>query len=139
MIEDNYNYVNGLLGIDIAKKTRSIEYVEGRALFYALSLGNTKVSKRSIGEYVNKNHCAVIHAMGYTINALSDYRVISSYDSLIINKNVVPGNNRILFDKLNRLSAEQFKHISARIEAMLLMVGKEAEPIVIKEMEGAEL
>jgi regulator of replication initiation timing len=41
--------------------------------------------------------------------------------------------------KLNNLTPSQFSKAIERINAMLLMIGKEAEPVVIKEMEGAEL
>lgn len=134
-----YIYVNNLLGIDIADKKRTTEYAEGRALFYALCLKYTNLSKISIGEYVGKNHCAVIHAMDHTINTLTDHRVISAYDDFNTVNYSAPKDDRVV-NMLKQLTKEQYEIALVRIEAMVNMISKQkTQKIQVKEMEGAIL
>lgn len=138
-VRELYIYVNNLLGIDIAKKIRTIEYAEGRALFYALCLKYTNLSKRSMGEYVGKNHCAVIHAMNHTINVLSDHRVIDAYaDFGDIIKDEAK-DDRII-NMLKPLTEEQYEVAVVRIEAMVGMIARQQfQKVEVKEMEDAIL
>ena len=168
MIKDIYNYVNNYLNIDISSRSRKREYAEGRALFYYLCRENTNLTLREIGEYVNKNHCAVLNALGNTFPTITNKaikRAINDFNQIDLTSDelqlieVLRINNllkienkelkekietQIITDtniqpKLNNLTPLQFSKAIERINAMLLMIGKEAEPVVIKEMEGAEL
>jgi chromosomal replication initiation ATPase DnaA len=120
-VSDIYLYVNDLLGIDIAESTKTTEYVEGRALFYALCIKQTNLSKKSMGNYVGKNHCAVIHAMDHTINVLSDHRVIEAYSDFLANKNLETRNEKII-KIMNSLTDDQYNVAIERIEAMVKMI-----------------
>ena len=120
-VEDIYLYVNDLLGIDIASKTKTTEYVEGRALFYALCVKQTKLSKASMGGYVGKDHCAVIHALNHTINVLSDHRVIDAYLGLLADKNLQSRNENII-SLMENLTDKQYDLVIERLEAMIKMM-----------------
>lgn len=134
-----YIYVNNLLGIDIADKKRTTEYAEGRALFYALCLKYTNLSKKAIGQYVNKDHCAVIHAMDHTIKVLSDHRVIDAYDDFNAVNYSAAKDDRVV-NMLKQLTEEQYEIALVRIEAMVNMISKQQiQKVEVKEMEGAIL
>tara|TARA_R110000782_G_scaffold96818_2_gene181439 strand:- start:789 stop:1187 length:399 start_codon:yes stop_codon:yes gene_type:complete len=120
-VKDIYLCVNDLLGIDIANSKKTTEYVEGRALFYALCIKQTKLSKQSMGNYVGKDHCAVIHAMDHTINVLSDHRVIDAYSDVLANKSLETRNEKIV-NIMNSLTDEQYKIAIPRLEAMVKMI-----------------
>lgn len=168
MIKYIYNYVNFRLNIDIAKRSSKREYVEGRALFYYLCKENTKLTLRQMGEYVNKDHCAVLNAMGNTFptitnkaikSAIKDFNQIdlASDDLELIEvlriNNLLKIENRHLKErievnqikdnkiqsKLNELTTKQYARVTERIEIMLSMVVKEVEPIEAQEMEKAEI
>lgn len=120
-VKDIYLYVNDLLGIDISNSKKTTEYVEGRALFYALCIKQTRLSKQSMGRYVGKNHCAVIHAMDHTINVLSDHRVIEAYSDVLANKSLETRNEKIV-NIMKNLTDEQYNIAIPRIEAMVKMI-----------------
>ena len=120
-VEDIYLYVNDLLGIDIATKKKTTEYVEGRALFYALCVKQTKLSKTSMGGYVGKDHCAVIHSLNHTINVLSDHRVIDAYSAFLANKNLQSRNDNVI-SLMENLTDKQYDLVIERLEAMIKMM-----------------
>jgi regulator of replication initiation timing len=168
MIKDIYNYVNNYLNIDISSRSRKREYAEGRALFYYLCRENTNLTLREIGEYVNKDHCAVLNALSNTFptitnkaikRAINDFNQIdlTSDDLELIEvlriNNLLKIENRQLKErievnqikdnkiqsKLNELTTKQYARVTERIEIMLSMVVKEVEPIEAEEMEEAEI
>lgn len=59
--------VNEYYGFNIAKKTRKLEYVRARAVFYHLALktGNTLAK---VGKSVGKDHATVVHARKTLLN-----------------------------------------------------------------------
>ncbi len=63
ILDEIYNYVNGVYGIDIKEKTRKQEYADGRALFSLIVRKKTKFTYQCIGDYLNKNHASVLHAV----------------------------------------------------------------------------
>lgn len=138
-VKQLYLYVNNLLGIDIAQRIRTTEYAEGRALFYALCIKYTNLSKKGMGNYVNKDHCAVIHALKHTINVLSDHRVIEAYAEFEdVNKSL--GEDKRVFNMLSQLTAEQYEVAVSRIESMVGMIAtQQFQKVEVKEMEDAIL
>ena len=60
-LDEIYEYVNSIYGIDIKDPTRKREYTEARALFYLLARNLTHFTYQIIGQYVNKDHASVIY------------------------------------------------------------------------------
>jgi hypothetical protein len=81
MIKYIYNYVNLKMGLDISKNTRDRKYVEARAVFYYLCLINTKLPKLTIGKYVGRNHCAVIHAISKVLPQIKDKELLQALNN----------------------------------------------------------
>lgn len=63
ILDEIYNYVNNVYGIDIKEKTRKTEYSDGRALFSLIVRKKTNLTYQCIGDYLNKNHATVMHSV----------------------------------------------------------------------------
>jgi hypothetical protein len=63
ILDEIYNYVNGVYGIDIKEKTRKQEYSDGRALFCFIVRKKTNFTYQCIGDYLNKDHATVMYAV----------------------------------------------------------------------------
>ncbi len=63
ILDEIYNYVNSVYGIDIKEKTRKTEYSDGRALFCLIVRRKTNFTYQCIGDYLNKNHATIIHSV----------------------------------------------------------------------------
>jgi hypothetical protein len=63
ILDEIYNYVNSVYGIDIKENTRKTEYSDGRALFSVIVRKKTNFTYQCIGDYLNKNHATIIHSV----------------------------------------------------------------------------
>lgn len=98
-IKDNklqliYDYVKNVTELDISKPTRRREYVDARALFYALASKWTRRSSIDIGSFLGKDHATVIHCkkLFYTVLYVQDEFMKKAYDSFdqeMINHNML--------------------------------------------------
>ena len=66
ILDDIYNYVNSVYGIDIKEKTRKRAYSDGRALFCYIARKKTNFTYECIGDYLNKDHATIIYAVKVT-------------------------------------------------------------------------
>jgi len=76
ILDEIYNYVNSVYGIDIKENTRKTEYSDGRALFSVIVRKKTNFTYQCIGDYLNKNHATIIHSVKNVSNYL-DKEVIA--------------------------------------------------------------
>jgi hypothetical protein len=76
ILDEIYNYVNSVYGIDIKEKTRKRAYSDGRALFCHIVRKKTNFTYQCIGDYLNKDHATVMYAVKVTSNYL-DKEVIA--------------------------------------------------------------
>ena len=60
-LDEIYEYVNSIYGIDIKNQTRKRKYTEARALFYLLARNLTNFTYQIIGQYIGKDHASVIY------------------------------------------------------------------------------
>jgi hypothetical protein len=66
MIDDVKFFLNRELKINIERKTKKREWVDGRALFYAILKQYTSFSLDKIGDAFDRDHATVIHALNNT-------------------------------------------------------------------------
>ena len=76
ILDEIYNYVNSVYGIDIKEKTRKRAYSDGRALFCYIVRKKTNFTYQCIGDYLNKDHATVMYAVKVTSHYL-DKEVIA--------------------------------------------------------------
>ena len=81
-----YNYVNSILDIDIASKSRAQLYVDGRTLYYMLANKTTNASYSEIALIVNRDHSTVTHANQKLVDRLrQNNKFLSYYNTYIKN------------------------------------------------------
>ena len=79
-----YNYVNALLDIDIASKSRAQLYIDGRTLYYMLATKTTGASLAEIGLVVDRDHSTVTHAnQKLTVELRKNPKYLGYYDTFI--------------------------------------------------------
>lgn len=74
-----YNYVNSVLDIDIASKSRAQLYVDGRTLYYMLANKTTGASYSEIALIVDRDHSTVTHANQKLVDRLRQNKKFLSY------------------------------------------------------------
>ena len=62
-LREIYSVICEMKGIDIRNKNRTNEYVDARAIFFALSKKLTKHSHSAIGSFLNRDHSTSIHGI----------------------------------------------------------------------------
>lgn len=92
-----YNYVNGILDIDIASKSRAQLYVDGRTLYFMLAQKTTKASLAEIGLVVDRDHSTITHANQKLVVRLRRNKMfLSYYNTYIKNFFVEPKNSETI-------------------------------------------
>ena len=76
-LNDIYEYVCSVYGIDIKKDTRKRVYVEARALYYLLSRNATRFSLQLIADIVGRDHASVIHGIE-NVSIFLDKEIVSA-------------------------------------------------------------
>ena len=62
MLDTIRGAVETVTGLDLFKKTRQVEYVQARSLFYKFARDN-KQTLQNIGRYLKKDHASVMHSL----------------------------------------------------------------------------
>ena len=62
-LREIYSVICEMKGIDIRNKNRTNEYVDARAIFFALSKKLTKHSHSAIGSFLNRDHSTSINGI----------------------------------------------------------------------------
>ena len=79
-----YNYVNALLDIDIASKSRAQLYIDGRTLYYMLANKTTGASLAEIALIVNRDHSTVTHAnQKLVVRLRQDVKFLGYYNTYV--------------------------------------------------------
>lgn len=117
-----YNYVNGVLDIDIASKSRAQLYVDGRTLYFMLATKTTGASLAEIALVVNRDHSTVTHANQKLVVRLRKNKMyLSYYDTYIKNFFVAPENSEEIRqfvtdqEELVRLRAVEDAYLEMRL------------------------
>jgi|TARA_R100000278_G_C5473180_1_gene165268 hypothetical protein len=90
--------IDELYELNLAKKCQKRNYLEARGIFCKIAKEQANVTLIKIGEFINKNHATVIHAIKTTNNYLEfeeDLRL--KYNLILNNLNIAEQN----FDDLS--------------------------------------
>lgn len=105
-LDEIYEYVNTIYGIDIKSDTRKRDYVEGRALFYVIARNKTNYSLTCLGEYLNKHHATVIHAINNVSIHLNKEILAKAFLHFNLIEDAPKETIAYLKDKTNKLENE---------------------------------
>ena len=118
-----YNYVNGVLDIDIASKSRAQLYVDGRTLYFMLAQKTTEASFAEIALVVDRDHSTVTHAnQKLVVRLRKNAMFLSYYNTYIKNFFVEPENSeeirQFITDQaeLVRLRATEDAYLEMRLD-----------------------
>lgn len=107
-----YNYVNSILDIDIASKSRAQLYVDGRTLYYMLANKTTGASYAEIAMVVNRDHSTVTHAnQKLVVELRKNEKLLSYYNTYIKNFFVSPDNS----EEIRQFVTDQEELVRLRI------------------------
>ncbi len=106
ILDEIYNYVNSVYGIDIKENTRKTEYSDGRALFSLIVRKKTNFTYQCIGNYLNKNHATVIHSVKNVSNYLDKEVVAEALKHFGLVKEMPRDTIAYLQEKTKQLSEQ---------------------------------
>jgi predicted RNase H-like nuclease (RuvC/YqgF family) len=117
--------VGEALGIDIRSRTRMIDYVEARAIYYNLCRNRYDFTLFRIGREVDRDHASVMHGLKIYENLMATdgrfrnkARLVEQY---VISGEVVPNEEHTPCDELvseNKRLKIQIKELTLRAESL---------------------
>lgn len=116
--------VGEALGIDIRSRTRIVEYVEGRAIYYNISRNRYNFTFHRIGREVGRDHASVMHGLKVYDDLMATDVKFRNKCTLV--EQYVIANETLLNDELipcNELLSEN-KKLKIQIKELILKAQK---------------
>lgn len=117
--------ISNKLGIDITEKSRKIEVVNGRKIYFKILNDHTSLSVTGIGRTLSQSHCNVIHALkkfdeDYEMD--KNFRELFDYIyNIFINGDITIDD----YEAANKKLKEQIKELQQEIQELRNELQKE--------------